>query len=654
MTAYLGWWIAGGVVGLAAGAWMLRRAGELHGRTLVVFAVAALGCLYGAKLQYRWRFEPLWSAAIIPPGELLSAGFHLPLGLVVGFVTAMCAAALLRAAPLRLADALAFAGAVMMPIGRVGCLVTGCCLGTVCPAWWPFGTTFGPDTAVYATQVAAGTIAAGATASLPVHPLALYFAALGATAAALETWVLRRNARPGTIAAVGFAVYPLGQLVIEQLRTPEDDRGPLMTAALLAMVVGDVIAVAVLRRRARRRGVALPIRPALSAGAADHARLAAATGIAVLALVTCAAHAATAEVDPDRWSAALAQYARDPVESRGALIVLGRRADPASLTPLQRLALADAHLRSGHLRTAGRLFDAVVDDDAAGAWRQVAAVGSGWVAVGRGRMDDARRIFTAVSGTAEQDDDLGLLGDFMVGMIDAGRGDLSALERFTRVASASNAPDGLRAAAGMADGYARFWSGDDAGAAAAFANVATDADGGPFMNEARYGAALAAWRDGDVAGATSTLRELEQVAEDQRHAHDPRALARLDPHAMIRASARRYRRLPFRMPTEQVVGMMRADVRSLAGEALRRLAAGEPAPRPLTERRGGAGSGVSSLATAAGRCAATAAAASTWGGGANVHLRRAAGGLVLLTVAAAVAAWMLVTGGRRPRGARRP
>jgi hypothetical protein len=299
-----------------------------------------------------------------------------------------------------------------------------------------------------------------------------------------------------------------------------------------------------------------------------------------LTAVLAGVSAAPAQTPDDAWRDTLARYAQDPAGNRAALLALGRHADGA-LPPLYGLALADANMRAGHLRTAGRLFEDVMSEDDGGPWQSVAAVGRGWVAVSRGRMDEAREYFadaTTASGST------GLLADFMVGMIDSEKGDPSALDRFARVVNDPDVPDGLKSAASMADGYARFWMGDDAGAGAAFARIADGEAGSPMAAEARYAAALVQWRSGDRDGAENALRDLASAGPGER-SRQPAGLVKLDPRGMVRASARRYRRLPWRMPADQVVPMLKADVPSLARVALRRIEAGEAAPVPLAERR---------------------------------------------------------------------
>ncbi len=255
------------------------------------------------------------------------------------------------------------------------------------------------------------------------------------------------------------------------------------------------------------------------------------------------------------------------------LIRLGRESGD-DLPPMFRAALADAHLRAGHLRTADRLFKRVVESGSE-PWSGFAAVSRGWVAVLRADFREARARFTEAAPIPGA---TALLADFLVGMLEAGDGDsTAAVERFTRIAAHPNAPEDLRAAAMLAEGYVRFAIGDDAGAKTAFARVMMDAPSGPFADDARYGAALAHWRSGDAAGAEERLREVAGGTMPNRKLADwSEILVSFDPRAMVRASARRYREVPLRTPTHQVVDMLDRDVRLLARATLARVAAGRP------------------------------------------------------------------------------
>ena len=554
MVEYLAWWLGGGCVGMLCGALLLRCRGVAVGRALVPFAVAIVGCLYGAKLQFRLRDLPFHEAIFFEPGAFLTPGFHIPLGLVLAFVLAIGVGGLLRISRLDLADALALSGAVMMPIGRVGCMLAGCCTGAQCPAW------------LDAVCVRAAPPEAGSVFALPA-----YFAALGCAILAVHLWMLRRHARPGSLAAVAFLLYPLGQLAIEQLRDASPNRAAVMTPVLVGMVLADALVCST---------VLLWLHRARRAGRVHHARLANVAAMVLVAIVGGRAAAVRAD-EPAAWQVALQRYAENPATGRGALFRVGRR-NPDGLPPVFRVALADAHMRSGHLRTAARLFERLLDEGVDEPWLGLAALGRGWIAARHGDLDTAREFF--LDG-ASSPNETGLVSEFMVGMIDAGNADAAgSIARFSRLAAASNAPPALRSAAAMAGGYARLWSGDDAGALAVFSSAVNTLPA-DLADDARYGAALAGWRSGDVDRPKETFRTLEgQGDHARRRGQQSARLVALDPRAIVRSSAKRYRRLPLRMPVEHIVPMLDLDTHAIARIALRRLEAGK-APPPRSTRR---------------------------------------------------------------------
>jgi prolipoprotein diacylglyceryltransferase len=246
MSVYMLFWSAGGLAGVLAGLLVLRYLGAFSPAMLAAYAGAAVGLVYGAKLQFRLEQLPLLQALAIPPSQLFTPGYHIPLGLVGGFVFGSVVCLLLRASVAQLGDALAVSAAVMMPIGRIGCLLAGCCAGVVCSAWLrPICFTFPPGTEAFYSQVDAGLITRAAARSLPAHPLQLYFGGAALAILGVLLALLRAGARPGSLLATGFFLYPLAQLGLEQIRAPVAGHQPaVMTTVLLGMVIADVAVVA--------------------------------------------------------------------------------------------------------------------------------------------------------------------------------------------------------------------------------------------------------------------------------------------------------------------------------------------------------------------------------------------------------------------------
>jgi phosphatidylglycerol---prolipoprotein diacylglyceryl transferase len=262
MFTYLLWWGAGGAVGIVGGLCLLRARDTLGAATIAAYLPAIAGFLYGAKLQFRIGHLPFWEAVAIPPAELLTPGYHVPLGLVLGFVFAAIACLVLRAPVLEMGDALAVTGAAMMPIGRIGCLLSGCCAGVVCGPWFrPLCLTFPPGTEAYLSQVETGLITSAAPASLPAHPLQLYFGAAALVVLWVEVWLLRKRAPAGSLLVTAFFLYPLAQFGLEFLRAPLAGRQTgVMTTVLLGTVLADLTVLAVVlawRHRLPFRGTRL-------------------------------------------------------------------------------------------------------------------------------------------------------------------------------------------------------------------------------------------------------------------------------------------------------------------------------------------------------------------------------------------------------------
>ena len=305
-------------------------------------------------------------------------------------------------------------------------------------------------------------------------------------------------------------------------------------------------------------------------------------GVAALLVSASRGAIASAEMTTERtakWQAALQQYVQDPASHRHDVLRLGKQ-DADELPPMYRLALADAHMRSGHLRTAARMFGDIAAEEPGEPWQGFAAAGGGWASLMRGDRERARSFFEDASAAAGA---TGVLGDFMVGMLDARSGDTSsALDRFAKITDDPDASGDMRAAAAMGQGYASLWAGDDPGAEEAFARAATDDPSDRLGDDARYGDAFARWHHGDRDGAASALREILAIESPRPVEHDRGTLVDLSPQKLTRASARRYRRLPLRAPAEQVLNLLDRDARSAARVALRRIDAGEPAPRIAT------------------------------------------------------------------------
>ncbi len=143
----------------------------IFGRLPVALLVAAL---FGAGLRrgWRWRHALLTTAALGAGASVGAALLPSVIGALAGGVGAWLVAQ--RALGLRRPPlvALALGLTLIVAVGRIGCLVAGCCFGT--PTALPWAVHHEAGTAAFALHLALGHIASDAPTSLGVHPSPLY------------------------------------------------------------------------------------------------------------------------------------------------------------------------------------------------------------------------------------------------------------------------------------------------------------------------------------------------------------------------------------------------------------------------------------------------------------------------------------------------
>src|SRR5207237_1892998 len=104
-------------------------------------------------------------------------------------------------------------------VGRLGCFLSGCCTGSLCPTWMHrLCVRYPPGTEAYNHQLAAHMLEAGSAFSLPVYPLPMYFGLASLLTLVLLIKLLRRNARSGTLLLTFCIIRPLTRLVLDPLR----------------------------------------------------------------------------------------------------------------------------------------------------------------------------------------------------------------------------------------------------------------------------------------------------------------------------------------------------------------------------------------------------------------------------------------------------
>ena len=240
---------AAAVVGTLVVVFAARRVKLSAGRIVLFELGLATAAIVGAKL---------WG--VIEEGSFdrlqwvnFFGGFRYP-GALVGLLLAtplLCRTLFPGLSVAALADLVAPSIGFAETVGRMGCFLSGCCFGDVCDL--PWAIRFPRDSPAYRFQGLQGLLSGNPASSLPVHPLQLYFAALGLALGIFLLWFQRRKSYDGQVILLFVAVHEWGKFGLEFLRAPIAPEGRLylqlasLTLALLASAV--LLARAPLRRR---------------------------------------------------------------------------------------------------------------------------------------------------------------------------------------------------------------------------------------------------------------------------------------------------------------------------------------------------------------------------------------------------------------------
>ncbi|KAB1441112.1 prolipoprotein diacylglyceryl transferase [Pseudodesulfovibrio senegalensis] len=208
---------------LAGMGWTMHEAGL---RGLDKTRVPALGLsiiaggILGARLLYicidpqRFINDPLEIPAIWNGGLVFSGG--LAGGVLAGWLT-------LRKQPHKMqwADAMAPGLALGQCIGRIGCLMAGCCYGSMCTL--PWAITFTNPQSL-------------APLYRPLHPTQLYHSLSGLLTFLILIMVRKRLKRPGDATGLFLVLFSVQRFVIEFFRA--DYRGEIGMFSATQVVTG--------------------------------------------------------------------------------------------------------------------------------------------------------------------------------------------------------------------------------------------------------------------------------------------------------------------------------------------------------------------------------------------------------------------------------
>jgi phosphatidylglycerol:prolipoprotein diacylglycerol transferase len=148
--------------------------------------------------------------------EAFGTSFHAG-GAILGLVIAAAIVARRHRIPLgSFGDAVVPGFGLGLAIGRFACFLHGCCTGTTCNHFWC--VAFPKPTYVWNHHVYLQLVPGDATWSAPVHPLPLYFTAVGIVIMAVGYGLDRRKRYVGESALVALLIFSASNVALEAFR----------------------------------------------------------------------------------------------------------------------------------------------------------------------------------------------------------------------------------------------------------------------------------------------------------------------------------------------------------------------------------------------------------------------------------------------------
>ena len=199
---------------------------------------AIIGGIVGSRL---FHVIDQWQYYIAHPWQIIGFEGLTVYGAVIGAVLAMLIYTWINKFSFwQIGDIVAPGAIVGQAIGRVGCLINGCCYGLVCDLPW---------------SIVYGNPSSYARVGIPVHPTQIYHIIWNLAGFAV-LWLLRKRLKPeGSVFLLWLSLYAAGDLTIRLFREGEPFLFGMQQAQLIgvAILVVTVPLLAVRMWRARSR-----------------------------------------------------------------------------------------------------------------------------------------------------------------------------------------------------------------------------------------------------------------------------------------------------------------------------------------------------------------------------------------------------------------
>ena len=219
------------MVGVTVPALLVKRdriEGLTHNEILSLAVWAVPGGIIGARLIHIFD---RWGYFMDHPGEIIGGEGMGIFGAIIGGTLAGLIYAKIKGFPIgQLCDTSAFGLILAQAVGRIGCLLNGCCYGTHTGLPWAATWTH-PDPDI-----------------VNVHPTQLYELLFDLALFAF-LWVIRKRIKPpGALYLIYISVYSIGRFFISFLRTNDGvlvglQQSQIVSIVVLAIAVGLIVYV---------------------------------------------------------------------------------------------------------------------------------------------------------------------------------------------------------------------------------------------------------------------------------------------------------------------------------------------------------------------------------------------------------------------------
>jgi phosphatidylglycerol:prolipoprotein diacylglycerol transferase len=232
-----------------------KRYGEDPERILDISLYVILGALVGGRLGYILTYLDYYMKNPVKILNFRQGGLSFLGGFLVAYSLGWLYAKRTKISLWKYADIVAPSVAIGIGIGRIGCLLNGCCFGVVSENYGiKFPSLHMPP--VYLQQLNDGLIASGSSCTLPVIPTQIYSSLCdGFLIFFILHWIKKYKQYDGFVMLNFFILYSISRFVVEFFRFYENNYKvfnllTITQTILLGVVLVSLVFMNILKKKA--------------------------------------------------------------------------------------------------------------------------------------------------------------------------------------------------------------------------------------------------------------------------------------------------------------------------------------------------------------------------------------------------------------------